>query len=407
MWIHRRPSHKGRQVSKESGADCGFIERDCRTGSLLRALSRQLQQSRHVHAGHPQRSALRRRCFGGNESPRGPHNFTRRVRHHSCRLPDRIWLSRARDSTKAGRMASACIQHNDGAAHFCAPFIRNERIPRFGGFVLETRGIRAAGRRLPVSGMVEIVPEKLRGHEITVVQDLREGRFQKHLALATAASAFFSGIEALYSHYKNNFKYKAQWSPIVISALLIGAALGRIRSPKVAKKLLPAVSALAIADGAAGFYYHARGVARRPGGLKHPVTTSCLVLQSLLRCFLRHVDFSAYSPACSGGNARCRLQRGSRRPVDPKTGEPLNRNAQPGYYPGFSTLSQKEFWDEATRKIIVARVERNSSYSVFLPRRSAADDRGLRSHPPARRSRRLHKIPIVNCNRRTPVRESP
>lgn len=125
--------------------------------------------------------------------------------------------------------------------------------------------------RLPVAGWSKLLPQKLRGPEITVVQELREGRFQKHLALATAASAFFSGIEALYSHYKNNFKYKAQWSPIVVSALLIGAALGAIRSPKVAKKLLPTASALAIADGAAGFYYHARGVARRPGGLKHPV----------------------------------------------------------------------------------------------------------------------------------------
>jgi hypothetical protein len=124
---------------------------------------------------------------------------------------------------------------------------------------------------LPVPGWSKLMPQKLRGHEITVIQELREGRFQKHLALATAASALFSGIEALYSHYKNNFKYKAQWSPIVISALLIGAALGAIRSPKVAKKLLPAASALAIADGTAGFYYHARGVARRPGGLKHPV----------------------------------------------------------------------------------------------------------------------------------------
>ncbi|MHB8525806.1 MAG: hypothetical protein ACYDD2_06565 [Candidatus Acidiferrales bacterium] len=125
--------------------------------------------------------------------------------------------------------------------------------------------------RLSVPAWSKLVPQNLRSHEVTIVQELREGRFQKHLALATAASAFFSGIEALYSHYKNNFKYKAQWSPIVISALLIGAALGAVRSPKVAKKLLPAASALAIADGAAGFYYHARGIARRPGGLKHPV----------------------------------------------------------------------------------------------------------------------------------------
>ncbi len=125
--------------------------------------------------------------------------------------------------------------------------------------------------RRPVPTWSKLWPQKLRGREITVVQELREGRFQKHLAFATAASAFFSGIEALYSHYKNNFKYKAQWSPIVISALLIGVALGAIRSPKVAKKLLPATSALAIVDGAVGFCYHARGVTRRPGGLKHAI----------------------------------------------------------------------------------------------------------------------------------------
>jgi hypothetical protein len=117
----------------------------------------------------------------------------------------------------------------------------------------------------------KFLPRKLRGEEIFLVQEIREGKFQKHLAAATAASAFFSGIEALYSHYKNNFKYKAQWSPIIIAGVLIGAALGAIASRKVAKKLLPAASALAIADGAVGFFYHARGVKRRPGGLKNPV----------------------------------------------------------------------------------------------------------------------------------------
>jgi hypothetical protein len=125
---------------------------------------------------------------------------------------------------------------------------------------------------IPASGSwKKLLPQKLRDEEITLVQEVREGRFQRHLAAATAASAFFSGIEALYSHYKNYFKYKAQWSPIVIAGLLIGAALGSIWSPKAAKRLLPAASALAIADGAVGFFYHARGVKRRPGGLKNPL----------------------------------------------------------------------------------------------------------------------------------------
>jgi hypothetical protein len=59
-------------------------------------------------------------------------------------------------------------------------------------------------------------------------EELREGRFQEHLAFATILSAFFSGFEALYSHYKNNFKYKAQWSPVIIAPALMTAAASKL-----------------------------------------------------------------------------------------------------------------------------------------------------------------------------------
>ncbi len=101
--------------------------------------------------------------------------------------------------------------------------------------------------------------------------ELPVGRFQQHLAVATILSAFFSGFEALYSHYKNNFRYKAQWSPVIIAPALMAAAAMSINNPKVARTWLPALSALAILDGGIGFFYHARGVLRRPGGLKKPI----------------------------------------------------------------------------------------------------------------------------------------
>jgi hypothetical protein len=44
-------------------------------------------------------------------------------------------------------------------------------------------------------------------------------------------------------------------------------------------------------------------------------------------------------------------------PRDPVTGEPLAPKAQPGYYPGFSTLSQSPFWDDATRQVVDKRVK--------------------------------------------------
>lgn len=101
--------------------------------------------------------------------------------------------------------------------------------------------------------------------------DLRYGRFQKHLSVVTVLWAFFSGFEALYSHYKTNFRYRAQWTPVLLAPLMMVAAAGAVKSRRIANTALPMVSALALADGAAGFFYHARGIVRRPGGLKKPL----------------------------------------------------------------------------------------------------------------------------------------
>ena len=102
-------------------------------------------------------------------------------------------------------------------------------------------------------------------------QSLREGRFQKHLAAAAAAASLFNGVEALYSHYKNNYRYWVQWTPLVSSLLLAVAGFATVGSRWAGKVLLPITSLLAILNGAAGFYFHVRGVLRRPGGLKKPL----------------------------------------------------------------------------------------------------------------------------------------
>lgn len=121
---------------------------------------------------------------------------------------------------------------------------------------------------IPYAAHPEHWAARLRGqHEpIDARQDLREGRFQKHLAIATAVAAGFSGFEAWYSHYKNNFRYRAQWTPVVIAPLLMLAAGGAITRVRIAHTWLPAISAMAVVDGAVGFFYHFRGVLRRPGG---------------------------------------------------------------------------------------------------------------------------------------------
>jgi len=83
-------------------------------------------------------------------------------------------------------------------------------------------------------------------------------------------------------------------------------------------------------------------------------------------------------------------------PVDASTGEPQVPRAQPGYYPGFHTLDQQKFWDAATRKLVLKRVNEVPPIRFFTPsevrlmeavcaRLIPQDDRDL-----------AHRIPIVN-----------
>lgn len=112
-------------------------------------------------------------------------------------------------------------------------------------------------------------PTWLRGkHDTGWRRELHEGRFQKHLAAVTAVWTIFSGFEAWYSHYKSRFRILAQWTPVILAPIQLVACIETIFSRRIATRLLPATSALALVDGAIGFGYHARGIARRPGGRK-------------------------------------------------------------------------------------------------------------------------------------------
>jgi hypothetical protein len=124
-------------------------------------------------------------------------------------------------------------------------------------------------RNLNRGWLARLLPSRAGCDLISARQDIREGRFQRQVAVVTAISALLSGFEAYYSHYKNNFQYKVQWTPVIIAPLLAGVAFGSVKSRRLATTALPAISVVAGADAAVGFYYHARGVLRRPGGTKH------------------------------------------------------------------------------------------------------------------------------------------
>src|SRR5947199_2316779 len=86
----------------------------------------------------------------------------------------------------------------------------------------------------------------------------------------------------------------------------------------------------------------------------------------------------------------------SRLPLDPNTKQPLAPAAQPGYYPGFQTLSQQAYWDEATRKVVLDRVENVPPIRFFSAEEvrlmQAVCDRLL----PQDDRDAEHKIPVVN-----------
>jgi hypothetical protein len=129
--------------------------------------------------------------------------------------------------------------------------------------------IEPGDRRGTDTWLARLLPYRQGRKLISEEEDIREGAFQRQVAIITGISAILSGFEAYYSHYKNNFRYAVQWTPIIIAPLLAAASFAAVRSRRVATKALPAISAVSVADSAIGFYYHARGVLRRPGGTKH------------------------------------------------------------------------------------------------------------------------------------------
>lgn len=85
-----------------------------------------------------------------------------------------------------------------------------------------------------------------------------------------------------------------------------------------------------------------------------------------------------------------------RLPTDPKTGQPIPPRPQPGYYPEFNTLSQQAFWDDATRTVVLNRVQHTPPIRFFSADEArvmaALCDRLL----PQDDRDAGHKIPIVN-----------
>lgn len=89
-------------------------------------------------------------------------------------------------------------------------------------------------------------------------------------------------------------------------------------------------------------------------------------------------------------------QLGTERPIELRTGEPIGPMAQPGYYPGYSTLSQKGFWDAKTRAVIMERVNQVPPIRFFSHSELLLIESICEHIIPQSDRNADHRIPIVN-----------
>ncbi len=73
----------------------------------------------------------------------------------------------------------------------------------------------------------------------------------------------------------------------------------------------------------------------------------------------------------------------------------MKRKAQPGYYPGFSTLAQQKFWDAKTRQVVLHRVEHVPPIRFFSAEEARLMEAICGRVLPQDDRDEAHRIPIV------------
>jgi len=101
-----------------------------------------------------------------------------------------------------------------------------------------------------------------------LVHDVEHGRFERSLSGLTAVAAAVTTVEIYLEHYKASFGNKWLWSPLVVTPPVMVAGIGGVFSKQWAKTALPVTAGIYTLNGLLGEYFHARGVARKPGGWK-------------------------------------------------------------------------------------------------------------------------------------------
>jgi hypothetical protein len=97
-------------------------------------------------------------------------------------------------------------------------------------------------------------------------REIRQGRFERSMALITAFAAVVSGWEAYAQHLRGAFSHWLMWTPVGLTPPTIVAALAAVARPDLGRRVLPPLALASLVDGVIGFVFHLRGIGRMPGG---------------------------------------------------------------------------------------------------------------------------------------------
>ncbi len=101
-----------------------------------------------------------------------------------------------------------------------------------------------------------------------ILGEIRTGHFERMMSALTAVGAAVTAVEIWSEHDGASFGNKMMWLPVVIVPTAVPLGIASVFSRRVAKTVLPAFSALIVANGLQGMYFHWRGIVQKPGGLR-------------------------------------------------------------------------------------------------------------------------------------------
>lgn len=101
-----------------------------------------------------------------------------------------------------------------------------------------------------------------------LLSDVRHGRFERSMSALTGVGALVTGLEIYLEHDRASFGNSMMWIPVGLTPALSAAGVAGVFSKRLAKTVLPAVSAAVVINSFQGQFLHLRGISQRPGGWK-------------------------------------------------------------------------------------------------------------------------------------------